>query len=262
MAFLLSKILWVFASPANFLVFFLFFGALFQYFRNQTLVRFGKKIVLSVAVVFITCTFLPIDAWLAYSLESRFPIPVLPSRIDGIIVLSGMIDPSASSVWHSPKLNHNASRITEFVYLARQHPEAKLVFSGGTGSVLDPDILESTFAKEIFSHLGFPLERILFEEKSRNTYENVQFSQSLVQPKSDEVWVLVTSAIHMPRAAGVFKKLNWKVIPYPVSFQTGRNALFRSPLGFSKSLFQIDEVVHEWIGLVAYHLMGQTEDWY
>jgi uncharacterized SAM-binding protein YcdF (DUF218 family) len=71
--------------------------------------------------------------------------------------------------------------------------------------------------------------------------------------------VLVTSAFHMPRAVGVFRKLGWQVIPYPVDYYTRGNVTFEfQSVGYR--LAEVDYVVREWMALAAYHLMGRTSE--
>ncbi len=69
--------------------------------------------------------------------------------------------------------------------------------------------------------LGVPDDRMSFEDRSRDTWENAVFTKELVQPKPGERWLLVTSATHMPRSVGIFRKIGFDVIPYPVDYQTG-----------------------------------------
>ena len=95
-------------------------------------------------------------------------------------------------------LNGAAERITEFVALARRYPEARLVFTGGSGFVFTGDLREADVISDVLDGLGFDISRIAFERESRNTYENAVFSRPLVDPEPGETWLLITSAAHMP----------------------------------------------------------------
>src|SRR5437660_10414784 len=75
-------------------------------------------------------------------------------------------------------------------------------------------------ARKFWPSLGVPAERMTFEAKSRNTWENGLFTRDLVKPKPGETWLLVTSAWHMPRSVGLFRRLDFDVIPYPVAYRT------------------------------------------
>ena len=58
--------------------------------------------------------------------------------------------------------------------------------------------------------------QIIFEDKSRNTYENIIYSKKIANPKINENWLLITSASHMKRALLIADKNNWKLIKYDV----------------------------------------------
>jgi len=249
-------------APGNFLVLVLIFGVCLQYWGNLRLRCWGWKIMVFITTLLVGFLLFPLDIWLGQPLERRFPIPTLPARVDGIIVLGGMIDPSVTRAWGQPKLNRAADRATEFVHLARRYPDARLVFSGGSGKVLSADLTEAPVAREVFFRLGIPPERILFEGQSCNTYENAQFSRASVHPKDGETWILITSAIHMSRAVGVFRQMNWPVLPYPVAFLSGRNDALPPSLDLTRTLLQMDDVMHEWVGLIVYRLTGRINNWF
>jgi uncharacterized SAM-binding protein YcdF (DUF218 family) len=96
------------------------------------------------------------------------------------------------------------------------------------------------------------------EWKSRNTAENVAFTKQLVTPKAGERWILVTSAMHIPRAVGVFQTAGFAVEAYPVDYQTTGS---KGPWTLSGSLMdgirKTDLAVHEWIGLLVYWMAGR-----
>ncbi len=261
MDFVLSKLLWIVVAPSNLVAWVLVVGVCLQGFGGPYWQRLGWGLTLFSASILFGFLWFPVDNWVEKSLEQRFPIPSLPAHVDGVIVLGGMVDPSVIKVWGQPKLNGQADRLTEFVHLARLYPEAKLIFSGGSGSIRSTDLTEAAVAQEILSRIGLPPERVHFEGRSRNTYENVQFSYAIAQPKPGETWVVVTSALHMPRAVGIFRQIGWPVLPYPVAFISAPTSLLDPPMDLADTLFRLDGAVHEWIGLIAYHLMGRTSDW-
>ena len=82
------------------------------------------------------------------------------------------------------------------------------------------DKTKADFVIRFFEKLDVPQDRIIVERKSRNTVENAAFTKQLVMPKPGERWLLVTSAMHMPRAVGVFRKAGFAVDAYPVGYQT------------------------------------------
>ena len=111
----------------------------------------------------------------------------------------------------------------------------------------------------IFSQLGLDLERIQFESDSKNTAENALRSYELIQPSPDQHWILITSAFHMPRTVGLFRKVGWNVIPYPVDFSTTK----RADLSFNlQNIGSFSRGIREWIGLLVYRALGKTSSFF
>ena len=108
------------------------------------------------------------------------------------------------------------------------------------------------------AEIGVNGDRILYERQSRNTYENATRALELIQPKPGETWILVTQAISMPRAVGVFRKAGWDVIPYPAGYLTGGRSGGLS-LDLLGGLRLASIAIHEWAGLLAYRVMGYTD---
>ena len=194
-------------------------------------------------------------------LEDRFP-PWNPAQgpPDGIVVLGGAISPGLSLARGAISLNNSAERITAAVELARRYPNARIIFSGGTASLFK-GALEAPLAVKEWEALGVPHDRITAEEQSRNTIENAVFSRLIAQPKPGEHWLLVTSAFHMPRAMAAFRAAGFPVEPYPVDWRTRGPIDAKAPfLSVTGGLRMTDFAVHEWVGLLAYRLTGQTAE--
>jgi uncharacterized SAM-binding protein YcdF (DUF218 family) len=156
------------------------------------------------------------------------------------------------------ELNHRSERFFAFIHLMKKYPRAKHVFSGGTGSMLRQGYKGAEVAKRLFSEQGLDIDNIIFESQSKNTFENGVFTKKLLDPKSGERWILITSASHLPRAVGIFSKIGWKVIPYPVDHYTNPETLFRPTCNFSGNLDQFKWALREWLGLTAYYITGRT----
>lgn len=203
---------------------------------------------------------LPLQDWLLRPLEEYFPVPDLPANVDGIIVLGGAEEPEIMAARGWPELNSNADRLIGFVALARQYPDAKLAFTGGAAVPRGGRVVsEADVAAAIFSKLGLDAERVLYERVSRNTAENARLSLAMIQPQPTEVWVLVTSARHLPRAVNTFNAVGWQVLPYPVDFLTGKPVEVEfSPL---RRLSSLNFLAKEWLGLLAYRLLGRSSEW-
>jgi uncharacterized SAM-binding protein YcdF (DUF218 family) len=142
--------------------------------------------------------------------------------------------------------------------LAHMNPEAKLVYTGGSGSLTRQKLKEADYVVDLYEVLGIPQERLILERESRNTWENAKFTMEMISPKADENWILVTSAFHMPRAVGAFRRVGWEMIPYPVDYKVQQKISFPSPLDFGSGLGGMSNAGHEWIGLIAYWLTGKN----
>lgn len=230
-------------------------GLLLHFRRRRT----ASLICLSVSLGLLTLiAVLPIGAWMLAPLENRFPpVRTLPANVTGIIVLGGAVDTDLSAARGMPSLNGDAERMTSLVYLARQYPNARLAFTGGNGALIHGSNTEADVARTLFTELGVNQSRIVYEDRSRNTYENVVLLKALVQPQPGQLWLLVTSAWHMPRAVGLFRQAGWSVLPYPVGYKTA-SLLVDLHDGFPGRLGKVDAATHEWAGLLAYFLLGRT----
>ena len=222
----------------------------------------GRKLAATTLVLLALAAFSPLGNLLLYPLESRFP-PWDPSRgaPDGIIVLGGSVDTDLSAAHNTPVVPRAADRLFAAAELARRFPNARVVFTGGSANLVLGAAREADYSAPILENLGIPKDRLILERNSRNTYENAIFTKQLVQPKPGERWLLVTSAFHMPRSVGIFRKVGFDVEAYPVDWRMGgRDDLFSFTNYGTEGLSRTDVAAREWIGLVAYRLMGRTSD--
>lgn len=217
-----------------------------------------RAIALLGAGLLVCCLVLPVGTWPLRVLEDRFPAVIdPPAHVDGIVVLGGSIDDLTSEDRHTPALNSAGNRMTSFAILARRYPDAKLVFTGGSGDLVQGIATEAPFAKTLLTALGVPPERMLFEQASRTTWENAVETGKLVQPKPGETWVLLTSAAHMPRSMGVFRAAGWSMLAWPVGYRT-RDSINQWSPSLSEQLSLLDNAAHEWLGLLSYRLQGHS----
>lgn len=254
--FVASKLLWALLRP-NTLALVLALLGLALVWRGR---RFGRW-PLALGLGWYAAVFLlPIGALLTLPLEERFPRPAaIPAPVTGILVLGGAVEQDLTQAHGIPALNGAAERMTEAVALALRHPEAKLVFTGGSAAVVPGGPTEADTARRLFASLGLPEERLVFEAESRNTHENAVLTHRLLQPGRGETWILVTSASHMPRSVGVFRQAGWQVLPWPVNYTTGRAPALWYHWPFPTRLNQAEGALREWVGLAAYRLMGRTD---
>jgi uncharacterized SAM-binding protein YcdF (DUF218 family) len=255
--FVLSKIFWLVLNPGNLFAFFVICGSILLFTRFR---RTGRWFVSGAAAFIVLVGVFPIGGWMIENLENRFPAnPDIPEDIDGIVALGGTIHAHLTASRGQPALGDGGERLTELVYLARRYPNARLIFTGGSGALIDDSLREADAARQFFERMGLPDNRIVYERDSRNTLENAMFSQRLAgESASKGKWVLVTSAAHMPRAMGVFRKAGWNIQAFPVDFTTDGERRFR--LGFHpiSGLIGLNTATREWIGLLAYRILGRT----
>ena len=161
----------------------------------------------------------------AQPLESRFATASLDDgeAFDGIIALGG-----------------DFRRFAAAMELAKRLPRAKLLLSAGG---------EEKRVAAAARDLGLPADGLILETRSANTFENAIFAARILRPRPRQRWLLVTSAAHMPRAVGVFRKAGFEVAAWPVQRAPGEPASD-----------MLESARHEWIGLAVYWLRGRTDE--
>lgn len=255
--FFLSKLVWWFIEPSNAVVFAIGV-AIVLLFAGR--VRAGRAILLAVALFAGALSLLPIPDIVVGTLEQRFPRPdPLPERVDGIVLLGGAQIPRMTREYGTPALNGGANTVTTFLWLARRYPAAKLVFTGGSGDPMEQSLTEAETLRLFLVQQGFDADRVLYEDRSRNTYENALLSKPLAEPQAGETWILVTQALHVPRSVGAFRKVGWEVTPYSEVYRYGRSVRFGPPANIREALAIFSTGVREWIGLLAYWITGRSE---
>ena len=257
MSFYLSKILWLIVNPFNIFIFITLF-TMFLYFINF---RRLSLIIYLINFIFIALiSFLPIGSYLTYIIEKEFHTNTkFPDQVDGILILGGATNPLLFKEFDQISLNGSAERLVESVMIIRKFEKAKVIFSGGSGIVNRSDLGHSQVAKLFYKKIGVDINKIFFEDKSRNTHENIIYSKKIAKPKKNENWLLITSAFHMKRALLIAEKNNWKFIPYAVDFKNIKEFKLTPNLNLLSNLNSFQSGLHEWLGLVSYYLMGRTE---
>jgi uncharacterized SAM-binding protein YcdF (DUF218 family) len=261
MFFVISKLFWALAEPYDFLLILGVLGVVLSFGPWRS---WGNWLCVISLALFAFLSFTPLGSTLLRPIEDRFPLPGANlATPTGIIVLGGALDEDLTAARHEPIMMQFGARLTEGAILARRFPKARLIFTGGSSSLRPSGADEATGVRALWLGLGVDPARMTFETKSRNTWENALFTRALIQPKPDETFVLVTSAWHMPRAMGVFRKLGYKVTAYPTDYMTfgDDRDFFSLGLGAGQ-LVMFQYALHEWIGLTAYHFTGKTSAWF
>ncbi len=225
--------------------------------------RFGGRLLTVTVLVILLAAVLPFRSWLITPLENRFPVVrQLPERVDGIIALGGVVNKYITRARGQLSLGGAVERLTEFAALARRYPAARLVYSGGSGDLFRQDIKEADVLGPFLETLGLDPARVMLEDRSRNTLENATEIYKLVRPREGENWVLITSAAHMPRAVGVFRKAGWRVIPYPVDFNSTGEEPFKLSFNMVSGLGGLAGGLYSWVGMAFYRLTGKMDSFF
>jgi uncharacterized SAM-binding protein YcdF (DUF218 family) len=261
MFYTLSKVLTFLLQPSSALWLALAAGFFLREWRPR-----WHRTGLVVSVISFVALFIaglsPVSNALLLPLEDRFPagqVNSVKKPVTGIIVLGGAEDGWVSSGRGGLAVNEAAERITETVRLALAYPQAKVAITGGVARLLHEDKEGSSAVAAFFQDVGVSKDRLIVETQSRNTYENATRMLPLIDAKPGETWLIVTSAFHMPRSVGVFRKAGLDVVAYPVDFRLrGSEDLTRWFPSLPAGLKRFDMVLKEWAGLIAYRLTGRT----
>jgi uncharacterized SAM-binding protein YcdF (DUF218 family) len=261
MFFYAAKIIWFVVQPSNALALLLGFGIILLLFGAR---RLGGYAIILAALGILIVGFSPLGNILIQPLEDRFAQqsvnqPGAPP-VTGIVLLGGGLETLITTARRTPALNEAGDRLTTFAALARAHPEARLILSGGIGGLLFREVDEAEVGAQLLAGLGIDPDRLELEDKSRDTYENAQFSRQMANPQTGDRWLLVTSAFHIPRAVGCFQAAGFQVEAFPTDYRTrGPEDWRRGFYAVSEGLRRTDLAAREWVGLIVYFVTGRTE---
>lgn len=259
MFFYVGKIAWFVLQPSSLLVLLFVAGVLLLWTRFA---RAGRRMVLSATILLVVGGLSPLGHAVMLPLENRFPAADLERgrKLTGIVVLGGSLDMLVSTSRERFALTEAGERLVETALLARQFPDARIVVSGGGGGLLYERASEARTAVDLLVKLGIARDRLILEERSRNTYQNAVEARDLVRPGPAQRWLLVTSANHMPRAIGSFRRAGFPIEAWPVDYRTrGRADLTRFFSKPSSGLRRLDIATRQWAGLFAYWATGRSD---
>ncbi len=256
--YVLAKVGWFLLNPGNVLFLFLLIILGFTAIRSRGKMRVSALIGVGVLVF---TAFVPIGGYGMRLLENRFPSPTeTPSSVTGIVVLGGAANPVLTRTRGQDNFGDSVERLIEGAALARKYPKARLILTAGAGRLSHPEDFEAPIMKRLIEQLGVASSRIEIEDRSRNTYQNAVFSRDKAAPKLGETWILVTSARHMPRSVGTFRKVGWPVVPYPVDYSTRGTEAPAITFNFLGNLLTLNGFTYEAAGLAAYWATGKSEN--
>lgn len=226
-----------------------------------------KKIATCYSIILVVMLFL-ISSWsgeflLLKPLEEKYGIKYNSSQVNFdliqpvIVVLSGGFTTGNLS---GDAANIEVGEITLArligSYFLYKKIECPIMVSGGPVFELNSKLSGADIMEKLLLDLGVPPEDIIKENKSRTTYENAKFSLSLSEELAFKEIILVTSAVHMPRAVMSFQNKNIDIIPAPVNFlyeniRPGILNILPNRSSWEHNL----RALHEWAGLIYYWII-------
>ena len=246
-------------------------GLAFLALLLSLLIRKHRRLSIWLGIAALALLWLGGSSWVSEALERSLEWRNLPPAemptADAIVVLGGGTDPAA---WPrtAVEVNGAGDRVLQAARLYRAGKAPVLLLTGGEIEWLNASASNpARQMAELLEFMGVPRGAMLLEEQSRNTYENALFSQEILSEINAKSIILVTSAMHMPRARGLFEKLGFEVIPAPVDFSiveqpsstdpSWQAFLMRlSPLPSASNLNATTNAIKEYLGILIYSLRG------
>ena len=256
MEFYLSKILNFFINPLHILSLIILLQLFIIFFtQSKKLVFFFSKLFL---ILFLFFGYSPLSNFLLSKIEdyiqpSKFPI----QQLTGVVVLGGSFEKgSESKERNEVLLNSSAERLTKALEIYKKNPRILILFSGFSNEFKPQGWSESDMAKKFFIDQGVRIDNLIFENQSRNTFENIKFSKDIIVNYKG-TWGLITSAKHMPRSFFAFKKQGLILEPINVDYETGTSRLFWINFDISAGLTNWNIIFHELIGITYYKVTNK-----
>ena len=253
MFFILSKLLNFFLDPFNLLV---ISFVIFLLINARTKKNKFKGIVWFV-LFWALLLYKPIPEFLIKNLEDKFSYREDTFiELEGIIVLgggtgSGKIAKERNDI----SLGPGAERVFKGLQFLQQQPQGSVIFTGFSGSLFHEGLSEAEIIEKLIKALKIDTKKILFEKRSRNTFENAFFTGEIIDGLAIKKWGIVTSASHMKRAIATFKNLQPEIVfdPIPVDFQTAKS-VYWGPGNMQDSIDLWRIYIHETVGYWVYKL--------
>lgn len=259
--FVVSKLFWMAAQPLSLAFITGLAAALLIALQRRRAALVSLSV--SLAVLFVTL-YTTAGAVLLQGLEARFPKPSSdPASVSCMVVLGGAFETEVTTTRGGIELNQSADRFVQALRLANAYPEARILVSGGDGSLSGRFEGDAVVSRRFFETFGIPASRLIEERTSRNTDENAVNTKGLLSSAGISDCLLITSAFHMPRSVGLFRKQGLSVQPWPADYRTSGSVALT--LDFTQPTLNAQQTataVREWVGLLSYWLLGRIDELY
>lgn len=211
MGFVIQKIVLSLMLPPASLLLLILSGLLLLRWRRTA----GRALLASGIILLYVLSLDPIANGLIRPLEAAYrPFSGTAARLDAVVVLGGGVNDLSWVPAPPAPSGQSLERLVNGIYQARTL-RLPLVIAGGSGRITPGGVPEADAMAEMAVRLGFPGKDIVIENRSRNTWENAEAVKQAIQGRTI---ILVTSAFHMKRAAGMFKKQGFTVLPDPTGY--------------------------------------------
>lgn len=172
-----------------------------------------------------------------------------------IVVLGGNTANSRGNWFEPPKRDTAVLRSDKAINLYQANKANLIIVSG---AALDGGISEAGIIANKMKLLGIPADHIIQENDSQTTRENAIFTAKILDQLNIHEFLLVTSALHMPRSFASFKKLGYEPIaaPTPAQIKYPENADFSLWLPHLRTLHHSRTIIKEYMALMVYWLRG------
>lgn len=241
--FFIKKFFGYLLSPGVIILIILILGLLRLTFRHKSKKTAWFLIFMGI-LGFYFFTTEPLPKALLYPLESKYkPLQQVQDigKVNYIVVLSNEVHDNSQDPLTSQLGASTTSRVVEGIRLFHLFSEKPtLIMSGGDKSV-GGEVM-AAFARS----LGVPADKLIAETKSLDTYGNADGVKAIVK---DALFLLVTSASHLPRAMIIFQALGMKPIPAPADITININTTYGRFFPSGKYLTEMEAVIHEYLGL-------------
>jgi uncharacterized SAM-binding protein YcdF (DUF218 family) len=210
-------------SPTSVVLILLIIGVILLY-RNK--LKESKISLVMCLIVFTICSTNPIVDYFLSSIETVYPSLDITSlsqeekaKVKYVVVLAGGYDTGADLSLSAELAPFTLTRLVEGIVLHKELPGSKLIVTGKGWAKKT----EAFAMSEMAIKLGVLSSNIILDEESKNTFEHTQNLKTYLK---DITFVLVTSAIHMPRAMGLFFKAGMNPIAAPTDHLLKRKYSF------------------------------------